>query len=40
MLPSHQSCSSSQATVSAPSLGSLTMGVNSPPDLNVPRQSW
>ncbi len=26
--------------VSAPSFGSFSMGTNSPPDRNVPRQSW
>ncbi len=39
MLPSHQDCSSSQATVSAPSCGSFSIGVNSPPERKVPRQS-
>jgi hypothetical protein len=40
MLPSHHAWSSSHATVSAPSSGSFSMGVKSPADLNVPRQSW
>ena len=39
MLPSHQSCSCSQAMVSAPSLGSFSIGVKSPADRKVPRQS-
>ena len=40
MWPSHHGWSSSQATVSAPSSGSFSIGVNSPADRNVPRQSW
>ena len=40
MLPSHHGCSSSQEMVSAPSFGSFSMGTNSRPDRNVPRQSW
>ena len=40
MVPSHQGWSSIQATVSAPSSASVSIGVKSPADLNVPRQSW
>ena len=40
MVPSHHDCSSTQATVSAPSSASVSIGVKSPSDLNVPRQSW
>ena len=36
-VPVNQGCSRSQAAVSAPSAISLTIGVNSPPEPNVPR---
>ncbi len=38
--PVNQGWSRSQAAVSAPSATSLTMGVNVPPEPNVPRTLW
>ena len=38
--PVNQGCRVSHAAVSAPSAASCTIGVNRPPEPNVPRTLW